>query len=193
MELVPFRLFTLSKKFLESRFLHSLERIFLCCLDVFSKDVPSSHLLVVDLVKVQVGKSCRVLWLVFPVVDLALGAKAFYLLAPVTNQPLIITVYGLATIERHVFIAIVRQTEEAPSYNLTYVIMRDAYRGTFIMAPAECMLDAEKDHLWQVPKMQVQGRATSRLRDAGKGKVQVQPVLPQLWNGRALEPRHDYI
>ena len=89
MELVPFRLFTLSKKILELRFLHSLERIFSCCLDVFSKDVLSSHLLVVDLTKVQVGKAGRVLWLVFPVVDLALGAKAFfYLLAPVTNQAL---------------------------------------------------------------------------------------------------------
>jgi hypothetical protein len=85
MELVPFRLFTLSKKLLELRFLHSLERIFSCCLDVFSKDVLSSHL-VIDLAKVQVGKAGRVLWLVFPVVALALGAKAFYLLAPVTNQ-----------------------------------------------------------------------------------------------------------
>jgi hypothetical protein len=88
MELVPFRLFTLSKKFLELRFLHSLERTFSCCLDVFSKDVLSSHLLVVDRAKVQVGKAGRVLWLVFPVVDLAFGAKAFYLLAPATNQAL---------------------------------------------------------------------------------------------------------
>jgi hypothetical protein len=56
---------------------------------VFSKDVLSSHLLVVDLAKVQVGKAGRVLWLVFHVVDLALGAKAFNnLLAPVTNQAL---------------------------------------------------------------------------------------------------------
>jgi hypothetical protein len=61
--------------------------------------VLSSHLLVIDLAKVQVGKAGRVLWLVFPVVALALGAKAFYLLAPVTNQALIITVYSLATIE----------------------------------------------------------------------------------------------
>jgi hypothetical protein len=52
---------------------------------VFSKDVLSSHLLVVDRAKVQVGKAGRVLWLVFPVVDLAFGAKAFYLLAPATN------------------------------------------------------------------------------------------------------------
>jgi hypothetical protein len=193
MELVPFRLFTLGKKILELRFLHSLERIFSCCLDVFSKDVLSSHLLVVDLAKVQVGKAGRVLWLVFPVVDLALGAKAFNLLAPVTNQALTSSPYMVSPQWRHIFIAIVRQTEEVPSYNLMYVIMRDACRGTFIMAPAECMLDAEKDHLRQVPKMQGQGRATSRLRDAGKGKVQVQPVLPQLWNGRALEPRHDYI
>ena len=55
---------------------------------VFSKDVLSSHLLVVDRAKVQVGKAGRVLWLVFPVVDLAFGAKAFHLLAPVTNQAL---------------------------------------------------------------------------------------------------------
>ena len=95
MELVLFRLFTLSKKILELRFLHSLERIFSCCLNVFSKDVLSSHLLVVDLAKVQVGKAGRVLWLVFPVVDLALGAEAFYLLAPVTNQALTSSPYML--------------------------------------------------------------------------------------------------
>lgn len=97
MELVPFRLFTLSKKILELRFLHSLERIFSCRLDVFSKDVLSSHLLVVDLAKVQVGKAGRVLWLVFPVVDLALGAKAFNLLAPVTNQALTSSLYMVSS------------------------------------------------------------------------------------------------
>jgi hypothetical protein len=97
MELVPFRLFTLSKKILELRFLHSVERIFSCCLDVFSKDVLSSHLLVVDIAKVQVGKAGRVLWLVFPVVDLALGAKAFNLLAPVTNQALTSSPYMVSS------------------------------------------------------------------------------------------------
>lgn len=97
MELVPFRLFTLSKKILELRFLHSLERIFSCRLDVFSKDVLSSHLLVIDLAKVQVGKAGRVLWLVFPVVALALGAKAFYLLAPVTNQALTSSPYMVSS------------------------------------------------------------------------------------------------
>lgn len=100
MELVPFRLFTLGKKILELRFLHSLERIFSCCLDVFSKDVLSSHLLVVDLAKVQVGKAGRVLWLVFPVVDLALAWCRGLQPSCTGNKssPHIITVYGLATI-----------------------------------------------------------------------------------------------
>jgi len=52
---------------------------------------------------------------------------------------------------------------------------------------------AEKDDLWPVPKVQDQKPAWSRFRDAGQGKVPLQPVLPQLWDGRALTQTRLYM
>lgn len=105
------------------------------------------QLFVVGNSKVEVGKAARVMGAFFPVIDFALCAKA---LAPEADQTF--SVYGSSAMNavRHF-----QLLGGEHILNLLYVKKNDSSYN----APYHIESVAEKDDLWQVPKVQDKERA----------------------------------